>query len=43
LIANDIAKERLTYKGFGDTIPIDDNNTDKGKANNRRTEFMILK
>lgn len=43
LIANDIAKERLTYKGFGDTMPIDDNNTEKGKANNRRTEFMILK
>jgi outer membrane protein OmpA-like peptidoglycan-associated protein/tetratricopeptide (TPR) repeat protein len=43
LISNEIAKERLTYKGFGDTMPIDDNNTDKGKANNRRTEFMIVK
>jgi outer membrane protein OmpA-like peptidoglycan-associated protein len=43
LIANEIAKERLTFKGFGDSMPIDDNNTETGKANNRRTEFMILK
>lgn len=31
------------YIGFGDAMPIDDNNTDAGKANNRRTEFMIVK
>ncbi len=43
LIANEIAKERLTFKGFGDSMPIDDNNTEAGKANNRRTEFMIVK
>ena len=43
LIANEIPKERLSYKGFGDTMPIDDNTTEKGRANNRRTEFMILK
>lgn len=43
LIAHEIPKERLTYKGFGDTMPIDDNTTEKGKSNNRRTEFMILK
>ena len=43
LIANEITKERLSFKGFGDTMPIDDNSTDKGKANNRRTEFMIVK
>ena len=43
LIANEIAKERLTFKGFGDTMPIDDNKTETGKANNRRTEFMIVK
>jgi outer membrane protein OmpA-like peptidoglycan-associated protein/tetratricopeptide (TPR) repeat protein len=43
LIANEITKERLTFKGFGDTMPIDDNNTEAGKANNRRTEFMIVK
>jgi outer membrane protein OmpA-like peptidoglycan-associated protein len=43
LIANEITKERLTFKGFGDTMPIDDNKTETGKANNRRTEFMIVK
>jgi outer membrane protein OmpA-like peptidoglycan-associated protein/tetratricopeptide (TPR) repeat protein len=43
LVANEISKDRLTYKGFGDSMPIEDNNTEKGKAANRRTEFMILK
>lgn len=43
LILNEIAAERLTFKGFGDTMPIADNATDEGKANNRRTEFMIVK
>jgi outer membrane protein OmpA-like peptidoglycan-associated protein/tetratricopeptide (TPR) repeat protein len=42
LIKNNIAKERLSYKGYGETKPIDTNNTEKGRANNRRTEFKIL-
>jgi outer membrane protein OmpA-like peptidoglycan-associated protein len=32
LIANEIAKERLTFKGFGDSMPIDDNSTDNWKG-----------
>lgn len=42
LIANGIAAERLSYKGYGEIQPIDDNKMEKGKANNRRTEFKIV-
>jgi len=38
-----INKERLAFKGFGDTKPIADNATDDGRKKNRRTEFLILK
>jgi outer membrane protein OmpA-like peptidoglycan-associated protein len=42
LILEDIAPERLSYKGFGPTKPIADNNTEEGRAKNRRTEFVIV-
>jgi len=42
LIKNNIASERLSYKGYGETQPIDSNVTELGKANNRRTEIKIL-
>jgi OmpA-OmpF porin, OOP family len=37
-----VAKERLTSQGFGMTKPIDSNDTDAGRQNNRRVEFHIL-
>jgi outer membrane protein OmpA-like peptidoglycan-associated protein/tetratricopeptide (TPR) repeat protein len=40
LISKGIAPARLTAKGFGETQPIDTNDTPKGRANNRRTEFI---
>ncbi len=43
LIKNGISASRLSYKGFGETKPIDSNNTDWGRQNNRRTEFVMLK
>jgi OmpA-OmpF porin, OOP family len=37
-----VAKERLSSKGLGLTKPIDSNDTDAGRQNNRRVEFHIL-
>ena len=37
-----IAKERLSFKGLGDTKPIADNTKEEGRTKNRRTEFLIL-
>jgi outer membrane protein OmpA-like peptidoglycan-associated protein len=42
LLTQQIAATRLTYKGYGDTQPINENDTDEHRANNRRTEFKIV-
>lgn len=42
LIENGISKERLSYKGYGATQPIASNDTEEGRAQNRRTEFEIV-
>lgn len=41
LIGLGISKERLRFKGFGQTRPIADNSTQEGRSRNRRTEFVI--
>jgi outer membrane protein OmpA-like peptidoglycan-associated protein len=40
LVSMGIDASRLSTKGFGDTKPMDTNDTPEGKANNRRVEFI---
>ncbi len=42
LVSGGIAANRLSSKGFGATVPIADNNTDEGRAKNRRTEMKVV-
>ncbi len=42
LAANGVHPKRLQWTGFGDTQPINDNNTPEGRALNRRTEIKVL-
>lgn len=42
LIAKGVKKERLSYKGFGETKPVATNETEAGRAMNRRTELRVV-
>lgn len=42
LITKGIDPSRLTAKGYGFTVPVADNKTAEGRAQNRRTEVKIL-
>jgi outer membrane protein OmpA-like peptidoglycan-associated protein len=42
LIGQGVDKKRLVAKGFGESTPIADNETDEGRFKNRRVEFKIL-
>ena len=42
LIKQGVPAERLTAQGYGPARPIDDNNTQAGRAKNRRVEFNIV-
>jgi outer membrane protein OmpA-like peptidoglycan-associated protein len=42
LVQNGVKTERLTYKGYGESMPILDNETEVGRQKNRRTEFKVL-
>lgn len=42
LVELGVVSSRLIAKGYGESTPIADNNTEKGKRLNRRTEVKIL-
>jgi outer membrane protein OmpA-like peptidoglycan-associated protein len=41
LVTNGVANGRITTKGYGETQPVADNNTDSGRRQNRRVEVAI--
>jgi OmpA-OmpF porin, OOP family len=42
LISQGIEPSRLRVRGYGDTVPVQKNNTEQGKQENRRVEFRIV-
>jgi outer membrane protein OmpA-like peptidoglycan-associated protein len=42
LIKKGVPPQRMEYKGYGKTQPIADNSTEAGRAQNRRTEILII-
>lgn len=43
LVEQGIATQRLSYKGFGATQPVAGNDTETGRAQNRRTEMKVVR
>lgn len=42
LVENGIVRERLTSKGYGSDRPVSSNETEEGRAMNRRTELKVV-
>ncbi len=41
LVKQGVEGKRLSAKGYGESMPIDTNETEEGRAKNRRTEFFV--
>lgn len=42
LVENGVSADRMSAQGFGQTRPVDTNETEEGRQKNRRTEFKII-
>mgnify|MGYP001341611065 CR=1 FL=1 len=42
ILSEGISEKRVFYNGFGESFPLSSNDTEKGRAMNRRTEFKII-
>jgi outer membrane protein OmpA-like peptidoglycan-associated protein len=42
LISKLVSADRITAKGYGFNLPIADNDSEDGKAQNRRTEMKVI-
>ena len=42
LLGKGVNNSRLSFKGFGEANPVADNNTEEGRALNRRTELSVV-
>ena len=42
MLTKGISSQKITYKGYGSAKPIATNETEEGRAANRRTAFTIL-
>lgn len=43
LTRNGVDAKRVSSKGFGEGVPITTNDTDEGRSQNRRVEFIVIK
>jgi flagellar motor protein MotB len=43
LISKGVKPERMTNMGYGESRPVDTNQTEEGRAQNRRVEFTLIK
>lgn len=42
LISKGVAASRLTARGYGESVPVDSNDTEAGRASNRRTQMTVV-
>lgn len=42
LIGHGISEHRLTYEGFGESVPLQSNESEMGRSKNRRVEFVVM-
>lgn len=42
LVSIGVSANQLVYKGYGETMPVENNETDEGRSKNRRTELKVI-